>query len=342
MLSARRLSLGFLSLAWAAGMAVAADPHAPISTPDSPAIAPGIVRIVNQQGNEFSIGSGTLVERKQEVGIVLTCAHVFSDGVGDILVFFNGGAPRRAVLIAADDKNDLAVLAVERPGAPAVALATSLPEPGTPLASCGFGQEGKLRVNRGELRGQVTLEDGESEGVLELTGMARQGDSGGPIFDAQHRLVAVIMGSDGEVVDGTHCEVFRPFLAAHPLTPNLASRLAQLARRSPGDVAVAFRPDYDATSAEAIYKPEPPALSTIRGVARYGDRAASGASIHLNGRATRVATLDEQGRFQFDVVPRGSYQLTIDAVVRNKLRHGERSIWVSGELKASDVELKLE
>ena len=323
-------------------MAVAADPRAPVSAPDASAVAAGIVRIVNQQGNEFSIGSGTLVERKQDVGIVLTCAHVFSDGVGDILVFFDGGTPRRALLIAADDKNDLAALAVERPGAAAVALATSLPGPGTPLASCGFGQEGKLRINRGELRGQVTLEDGASEGVVELTGMARQGDSGGPIFDARHRLVAVIMGSDGEVVDGTHCEVFRPFLAAHPLTPSLTNRLAQLARRSSRDVALAFRPDYDAASAEAIHEPEPPALSTIRGVARYGDRAASGASIHLTGRATRVAKLDEQGRFQFDVVPRGSYQLTIDAVVRNSLRHGERSIWVSGESKESEVELKLE
>jgi S1-C subfamily serine protease len=341
-LSARSLSLALLSLAWAAGTAVAGDPRAPISTPDSPAVVPGIVRIVNQQGNEFSIGSGTLVERKQDVGIVLTCAHVFSDGVGDILVFFDGGAPRRALLIATDDKNDLAAIAVARPGVPAVVLATSIPATGAPLASCGFGQEGKLRVNRGELRGKVTLKDGESEGVLELTGLARQGDSGGPIFDAQHRLVAVIMGSDGEVVDGTHCEVFGPFLAAHPLTPNLTSRLAQLARRSPGDVAVAFRPDFDATSAEAADEPESPALSTIRGVARYGDRAASGASIHLNGRAARVAKLDEQGRFQFNLVPRGSYQLTIDAVVRNKLRHGEHSIWVSGELKKLEVELKLE
>jgi len=339
MLSARILSLG-LSLVSAAGMVLAAEPRAQsTATAD---VAPGIVRIVNQQGNEFSIGSGTLVERKQDVGIVLTCAHVFSDGVGDILVFFDGGAPRRAVLIASDDKNDLASLAVERPLTSAVALATSVPATGTPLVSCGFGQEGKLRINRGELRGQVTLKDGESEGVLELSGMARQGDSGGPIFDAQRRLVAVIMGSDGEVVDGTHCEVFRPFLAAHPLTPSLTSRLQQLARRSSGDVAVAFRPDYEATSTEADDEPKPPALSTIRGVARYGNRAAAGASIHLSGRATRVAKLDEQGRFQFDVVPRGSYQLTIDAVVRNKMRHGERSIWVTGELQESEIELKLE
>jgi hypothetical protein len=341
MLSVRSLSLGW-SLVWAAGFSLAAEPRAQSTIPASPDVAPGIVRIVNQQGNEFSIGSGTLVERQQDVGIVLTCAHVFSDGVGDIHVFFDGGASRRALLIAADEKNDLASLAVERPVTSAVALATSVPSTRTPLASCGFGQEGKLRINHGELRGQVTLKDGESEGVVELSGKARQGDSGGPIFDAQHRLVAVIMGSDGEVVDGTHCEVFRPFLAQHPLTPSLTGRLRQLARQSSRDVAVAFRPDYDATSAEAADVPEPPAQSTIRGVARYGNRAASGASVHLSGRATRVAKLDEQGRFQFDVVPRGSYQLTIDAVVRNKMRHGERAIWVTGELQESEIELKLE
>ena len=205
-----------------------------------------------------------------------------------------------------------------------MALAARLPEPGEPLASCGFGQEGKLRVNRGELRGQVTLKDGEDEGVIEIGGLARQGDSGGPIFDARRRLVGVIMGSDGVVVDGTHCEVFTRFLAAHPLTDGLATRLAQLARRLPGHAAVAFRPDYDATTAVADDEPLPPALSTIRGVAHYGDRAASGASIQLSGNSSRVTRLDDHGRFQFDLVPRGSYQLTISAVVRNKLRHAER------------------
>jgi S1-C subfamily serine protease len=341
---AYRLTPSLVLIAMTTAVALATEPQA--ATPAAGAAA-GIVRIVNQQGNEFSIGSGTLVdckqiERKQDVGIVLTCAHVFSDGVGDILVFFDSGTPRRAVLIASDDKNDLASLAVEQPGSPAVELATSVPAIGTPLDSCGFGQEGKLRINRGELRGQVTLKDGESEGVVELSGMARQGDSGGPIFDAQHRLVAVIMGSDGDVVDGTHCEVFRPFLAAHPLTPNLLGRLQQLARQSPGDVTVAFRPDYDAINAQAADIPEAPALSTIRGVARYGSRVAAGASIHLSGQADRVAKLDEQGRFQFDAVRRGSYQLTIDAVVRNKLRHGEQSIWISGDLEESEVELILE
>ncbi len=339
---ARYLSLAVGSLAWTTGLALAAETHAQSSPSATAAVPPGIVRVVNQQGNEFSIGSGTLVDRKQDVGIVLTCAHVFSDGVGDILVFFDGTAPRRALLIAADEKNDLAALAVERPATPAVALAATLPRPGAPLASCGFGQEGKLRINRGELRGQVTLKDGEHEGVIEIAGMARQGDSGGPIFDSRQRLVAVIMGSDGMVVDGTHCQVFAPFLAAHPLTPKLTGRLQQLAKRSPSDVAAAFRPDYHGVTALATDEPPAPALSTIRGVARYGDRAASGASIQLSGHATRVARLDEHGRFQFDLVPRGSYQLTIDAVVRNKLRHGERSIWVSGDRKESDVELKLE
>jgi hypothetical protein len=314
-------------------------PVAHASSPAAPPIARGVVRIVNRLGKENSIGSGTLIEKKQDAGVVLTCAHLFSEGVGDLVVFFEGSTPRHALVIAIDKKNDLATLVVERPTAASIAVAKTLPPAGAPLASCGFGQEGRFHANHGRYLGQVTLEHGESSGVLELDGAARQGDSGGPIFDARHQVVAVILGSDGKVVDGTHCDVIRRFLATNPLTADLKTRLAQLARRPVEETILVFRPQ--AGEAWDAASQAPVALSTVRGVARYGSRGASRASIFLKGPATRVATLDEDGRFVFDAVPSGHYELTIDAVVHNRMRHAERSIWVAAEAGQQEVVLKL-
>ncbi|HEX2473931.1 MAG TPA: hypothetical protein VHK01_04265, partial [Lacipirellulaceae bacterium] len=38
-----------------------------------------------------SAGSGTLVRRSSSTGLVLTCAHLFDDATGRIIVTFAGG-----------------------------------------------------------------------------------------------------------------------------------------------------------------------------------------------------------------------------------------------------------
>jgi hypothetical protein len=305
---------------------------------ESPAIANGVVRVVNRLGKECSIGSGTLIDRQADLGVILTCAHVFSDGVGELTVFFDGSTPRHALVVAIDKDNDLASLVVRHPPAAAVALATSVPPPGSPLSSCGFGPQGTFRVNRGKYLGSVTLEDGEDLGVVEIEGLARQGDSGGPIFDARHRLVAVIFGSNGEVVDGTHCVVIRQFLAQHTVTSELARRIATLSSRPFAETNLLFHGEIaGASEVEA----KPPVLVTVRGVVRHGDRAAAGAKLQISGPTTRVATLDHEGRFAVEVVAGGSYELSVDAVVHNRMRHVESSIVVSDETSRREIELKL-
>jgi S1-C subfamily serine protease len=336
-----REKLGFraiLVFALAAATVARVQGEACAFAPGSTPIAEGVVRVVNRLGNECSIGSGTLVDRQADMGIVLTCAHVFSDGVGELTVFFDGATPRHALVIAIDKKNDLASLVVKHPPAAAVPLATAVPAPGSPLASCGFGPQGTFRVNRGQYLGPVTLEDGEDLGVLEIEGAARQGDSGGPIFDERHQLVAVIFGSNGEVVDGTHCGVIREFLAAYSVSNDLARRITHLASRPIGESNLLFRGEIaDASEVQG----RPLALVTVRGVVRHGDQAASGAKLHITGSTTRVATLDQEGRFAVQVVAGGSYELTVDAVVHNRVRHGQSSIWVS-EAMPREIELKLE
>ncbi len=61
--------------------------------------------------------------------------------------------------------------------------------------------------------GYVTAEGGQRFETLELSGAARFGDSGGPVLDRNHRLVAVLFGTNGRVVDATVCGRIHRFLA---------------------------------------------------------------------------------------------------------------------------------
>ena len=74
---ARGLALTILSFAWTTGFAPAAETHGQSPASSTPAVPNGIVRIVNQQGNEYSIGSGTLVEQARRWSRADVCARVF-------------------------------------------------------------------------------------------------------------------------------------------------------------------------------------------------------------------------------------------------------------------------
>src|SRR6185295_27580 len=49
---------------------------------------PAVVRIMNATSSARAIGSGTLVDKKSEHGLVVSCAHLFDQGVGHVTVFF--------------------------------------------------------------------------------------------------------------------------------------------------------------------------------------------------------------------------------------------------------------
>lgn len=192
------------------------------------AVREAVVRIVHQLPEEACMGTGTLVARNRGMSIVATCAHLFTEGEGETFVIGTDGAPQRALIVAIDEQNDLACLALVSSSARAAAIAKERPEIGAPLTWCGCGEEGDFRETQGELADYVTLTGAESHGVLEVTGAARHGDSGGPIFNSRGELVAVIMGTDGEFVDGTHCEILRRFMSQHPVTAELRVKLLAL------------------------------------------------------------------------------------------------------------------
>lgn len=174
---------------------------------------PAVARIVNATARARNHGSGTLVKQAGAGGIILTCAHIFSEGAGSITVTFPDGSSYQAELLGTDRQWDLAVLRIARPRAAEVTIASVAPRPGQWVSSCGYGRDGRYWCNRGQARGYVQTEGTRSFETLEISGMARQGDSGGPIFNDRGELVAVLWGTDGRVVGGTYCGRIRLFLA---------------------------------------------------------------------------------------------------------------------------------
>jgi hypothetical protein len=182
-------------------------------------------RVQNQlPGGAANVGSGTLVDVKRDGGrgLVLTCAHLFTEGAGRIVVEFPNGRAHGALLVAVDAQADLAALEIANPSAPPAPLAENLAPAGR-LRACGFGPRGEFRCIAGEVLGYT---QGAGQVSVRLAGAVRSGDSGGGVFDARGRLAAVVWGAaDGE----TYASTGRP----------LASFLARVLGRREGLAAPA-------------------------------------------------------------------------------------------------------
>lgn len=172
--------------------------------------------VVEDGGGQRSIGSGSLVEYEGQYAI-LTNYHVVKDGRGRIRVAFADGTWRTATLVGTDPTWDLAALELSEPpkGITPAKLQYGTEakwEPGQRLESAGYGPDGKLAVNSGRFLAYRTRAGATAADWLEMSGRARQGDSGGPIFDARGRLAGVLWGTDGRSVVGTQVGRVHRFL----------------------------------------------------------------------------------------------------------------------------------
>jgi hypothetical protein len=130
-----------------------------------------------------------------------------------VVVAFSDRRPLQADLVAVDRAWDLAALKIAPPAAEPVTIAAEHPKPGDPLRSCGYGFDGRYWCNQGRALGYARAAATSTYETLELSGRARDGDSGGPVFNASGDLVAVLWGTDGRMVGGTFCGRVRKFLA---------------------------------------------------------------------------------------------------------------------------------
>ena len=169
-----------------------------------------VCRIVNDVQGAKNLGSGTLIDKTDDgrEGLVLTCAHLFREGVGEVVVSFGSGRAHRARLIDVDHQADLAALAIANPAAQPAGVALDR-KPSGRLHACGFGPRGVYRCAVGSRIGEAA-----SQGQLSLLidDPVRSGDSGGGVFDQQGRLVAVIWGESQGVTYASYGEPLQKFL----------------------------------------------------------------------------------------------------------------------------------
>jgi hypothetical protein len=173
---------------------------------------PAVARVIVPEQRGTSYGSGTLIDVRGDYGLVLTNWHVVRDGAGTIEVAFPSGYRSAARAIKVDRTWDLAALVIWRPDVDPVRLATQAPSPGEPLTIAGYGQ-GTYRAATGRCTQYVAPGLNSPYEMVELGVAARQGDSGGPIFNCQGELAGVLFGSGQGTTAGAYCGRVGEFLS---------------------------------------------------------------------------------------------------------------------------------
>lgn len=193
---------------------------------------PAVVRIITPQRDGMAFGSGTLVATNPTQGLIVTNWHVVQDPVGPITVLFPDGFCSNAAILRADRDWDLAALAICRPHVEPVPIAERAPRPGDPLMIAGYGS-GAYRAVAGRCTQYVAPSPRHRYEMVELTATARQGDSGGPIFNGRGELAGVLFGTGGGSTTGSYCGRVRAFLSPILGDPSPARTDPNLIARRP-------------------------------------------------------------------------------------------------------------
>jgi hypothetical protein len=106
---------------------------------------------------------------------------------------------------------DLAALSIRRPNVRPIPLATVAPRRGEALTIAGYGS-GWYRAATGRCIQYVAPQENFPYEMLELSTPARNGDSGGPIFNNRGELAGVLFGASFGQTTGTYCGRVRWFL----------------------------------------------------------------------------------------------------------------------------------
>jgi serine protease Do len=184
--------------------------------PDQP--HPAVARIIVPEGEVTSYGSGTLIDVRDQFGLVITNWHVVRDGHGDVEVVFPDGFRSKARPLKVDSDWDLAALVIWRPPASPVNIAARAPQSGDQLTICGYGQ-GQYRAATGRCTQYYAPKADLPQHMVELDVEARQGDSGGPIFNDRGELAGVLFGAGGGTTLGSFGGRVESFLAT--LAPDI-------------------------------------------------------------------------------------------------------------------------
>ena len=170
---------------------------------------PSVARIIVFEKKADSFGSGSYVQSFGNYGIVITNRHVVKEAVGLIQVHFPNGFTSYAAVLDSDEKWDLATLLISKPqNTPILKISRTTPQPNDSLWIAGYGS-GKYRIAAGRCTNYIQSPNFE---FVDVSVDARQGDSGGPIFDRNGELAGVLFGSDSSNTAGSYCGRVRLFL----------------------------------------------------------------------------------------------------------------------------------
>jgi hypothetical protein len=160
----------------------------------APTVADCSVMIVCDQGRQSAAASGTIIafDPEEQQVLILTCYHEVEcptgagpEGIGvNVAIIYPGRQERTgALLVESDPGNDLALLSARASyRTPTVALAEIEPAPGTAIWKCGY-PAGRFSCRQGYVM------NGGTRFAANL--IVRPGDSGGGVFTADGKLVAI-------------------------------------------------------------------------------------------------------------------------------------------------------
>lgn len=266
----RWLAVAICALAAPLGHAQTAAPGTRIvSLPQAnPQIHPAVARIVAPGNGSVSYGSGTLVYTNEQYGLVVTNWHVINEATGQISVHFADGFYSLGTVQRVDKDWDLALIAIRKPNAQPVPLATAAPQPGELLTIAGYGS-GQYRAASGYCTQYVAPGTTFPFEMVEVAVSARQGDSGGPIFNSRGELAGVLFGEGNGRTSGSYCGRVRWFLTS--VAPELGSSAVQVAAAKPTVVeqrrqtATLVEPELPLVAVSAPPTSPPPVVQTMSG-----------------------------------------------------------------------------
>jgi hypothetical protein len=204
-----------------------------------------VARIIVPEGGATAFGSGTLVDVRDQYGLVVTNWHVVRDARGHVEVSFPGGFRCQARPLKVDSNWDLAALVIWRPPIEPVKMAKYPPRPGDLLTIHGYGR-GQYRIATGRCTTYYAPRLDYPLEMVELDVEARQGDSGGPIFNQCGELAGVLFGAGQGTTLGSYAPRVSNFLAT--LAPDIGQAKDQAL------VAVADRPAPNVTQPDDGYR----------------------------------------------------------------------------------------
>jgi S1-C subfamily serine protease len=178
-------------------------PAAPSQPPDPRlAVAPAVRQAENSVVRVLGTACGIGVEGTGWVakpGLVVTAAHVVA-GEDDTLIALDSGARYRAVAVAFDARNDVAVLRVD--GLDSDPLPLVDPRPGTAVAILGYPENGPLTATPGRIGRTAVVPSQDAYGrgpvlraITALRGRVRHGDSGAPAIDADGNVETTVFAA---------------------------------------------------------------------------------------------------------------------------------------------------